>query len=89
LAAASCSTRLVEEKKVQRLAPLWRIVIEVGFIVFFYSNFLMREFTQSGLGESRGLWWAIQNIFTGTNFLIAIISGLIGYVVLESLRSKL
>jgi hypothetical protein len=86
----SCYTRIVEEKKVQRLAPFWRIVIEVGFIVFlFYSNLLMGEFTQSGLGESRGLWWAIQNIFTVTNFLIAIISGLVGYVVFESLRSKL
>jgi hypothetical protein len=64
-------------------------VIEVAFIVFlFYSNLLMGEFTDTnGLGKS--LTFALHDIFTGTNFFIAIISALIGYVVFEYLRKKL
>lgn len=65
-------------------------MLEVGFIIFlFYSNLLMGEFTHSGQGQARGLLWAVQDIFTGANFLIAIILALIGYVVIEFLRRKL
>jgi hypothetical protein len=68
---------------------IWRAVIEVGFIVFlFYSNLLMGEFEWSGRGREMGLAWAIADIFTPVNFWIAIVAGLIGYVVFESLRSK-
>jgi hypothetical protein len=76
------------QKEPLRLAPIWRAVIEVGFIVFlFYSNLLMGEFSHSnGLGKSFA--FAIRDIFTGTNFAIAITSGLIGYVVFEYLRRK-
>lgn len=64
-------------------------MIEIGFIVFlFYSNLLMGEFTRSGLGQSKGWFWAIQNIFTETNFVIAIVSGLVGYLVFEFLRNQ-
>jgi hypothetical protein len=68
---------------------IWRAVIEVGFIIFlFYSNLLMGEFARSGKGQGMGLAWAIADIFTPANFVIAISAGLIGYVVVEFLRSK-
>ena len=68
---------------------IWRAVIEVGFIIFlFYSNLLMGEFTNSGRGRAMGLAWALADILTPANFAIAITAGLIGYVVVEFLRSK-
>jgi len=68
---------------------LWRAVIEVGFIIFlFYSNLLMGEFERSSMGSKRGLAWAIQDIFTAPNFEIAMIAGLIGYLLVESLRKR-
>lgn len=69
--------------------PLWRAVIEVAFIIFlFYSNLLMGEFTASN-GHGKTLGFALHDIFTGTNFLIAMISAMIGYAVFETLRRKL
>jgi hypothetical protein len=66
-----------------------RAVIEVAFIVFlFYSNLLMGEFTRSN-GHGKTLWFAMADVFTGTNFMIALVSALIGYVVFEFLRKKL
>jgi hypothetical protein len=68
---------------------IWRAVIEVGFIVFlFYSNLLMGEYERSGLGRQRGLVWALADVLTRANFTIAILAGLIGYVVVEFLRGK-
>jgi len=68
---------------------IWRAVIEVGFIVFlFYSNLLMGEFERSGLGQQRGLAWAIGEVFTAANFAIAMIAALIGYVLVEFLRKR-
>jgi len=64
-------------------------MIEIGFIVFlFYSNLLMGEFERSGEAQKMGLAWAIADVWTPANFAIAIIAGLIGYVVFEFLRSK-
>jgi len=78
-----------EDRKDRRLNKLWRAVIEVAFIVFlFYSNLLMGEFTVTN-GHGKSLAFALNDIFTGTNFLIAAISSLIGYVVFEFLRKKL
>ena len=78
-----------EDRKDRRLNKLWRAVIEVAFIVFlFYSNLLMGEFTVTN-GHGKSLEFALGDIFTGTNFLIAAISSLIGYVVFEYLRKKL
>jgi hypothetical protein len=78
-----------EDLKDRRLNMLWRAVIEVAFIVFlFYSNLLMGEFTVTN-GHGKSLAFALNDIFTGTNFLIAAISSLIGYVVFEYLRKKL
>jgi hypothetical protein len=67
-----------------------RGVTEVGFIIFlFYSNLLMGEFTHSGIGRGRGVAWAVRDIFTLNNFVIAIIAALIGYALVEILRARL
>ncbi|MHB8413097.1 MAG: hypothetical protein ACYDDI_14275 [Candidatus Acidiferrales bacterium] len=64
-------------------------MIEIGFVIFlFYSNLLMGEFTHAN-GQGKSLVFAIQDIFTVTNFVIALISGLIGYSVFEYLRRQL
>jgi hypothetical protein len=66
-----------------------RALIEVSFIIFlFYSNLLMGEFEHSGMGQKRGLAWAIRDIVTTANFEIALIAALIGYVFFEFLRKK-
>ena len=64
-------------------------MVEVGFIVFlFYSNLLMGEFSHTN-EQGKSLVFAIYDIFTVTNFVIAVISGLIGYVVFEFLRKRI
>ena len=73
----------------RKLAPIWRAVIEVGFIIFlFYSNLLMGEFGRTN-GQGKTWAFAIEDIFTATNFAIAVLSGLVGYVVVEYLRKKI
>jgi hypothetical protein len=73
----------------RRLTPVWRAVIEVAFIIFlFYSNLLMGEFTVSN-APGKTLAFALRDIFTQTNFAIAMIAALIGYLVFEYLRRKL
>ena len=63
---------------------------ETGFIVFlFYSNLLMGEFERSGMGQQRGLAWALCDIFTAANFGIAAIAAVIGYWLIEFLRKRL
>ena len=76
-------------KRPRRLAPIWRAIIEVGFITFlFYSNLLMGEFTRAN-GHGKTWTFAIEDIFSKTNFAVAIISGLAGYLMFEYLRKKL
>jgi hypothetical protein len=68
---------------------IYRAAIEVGFIIFlFYSNLLMGEFERSGMGQKKGLAWAIKDIFTFANFEIAAIAAVAGYILLEFLRKK-
>jgi hypothetical protein len=70
-------------------SAIWRAVIEAGFIIFlFYSNLLMGEYERSGLGRERGLVWAIADIFTLHNFVIAIVGAFVGYAVFEFLRKS-
>ena len=72
-----------------RLKPVWRVVVEVAFIIFlFYSNLLMGEFTRAN-GQGKTLAAALYDVVTPENFLIALISALIGYIVFEFLRRKL
>jgi hypothetical protein len=76
-------------KNRRRIVPVLRAVIEVAFIVFlFYSNLLMGEFTRAN-GQGKTLAYALNDIFTGTNFVIALISAFIGYVIFEYLRKRL
>jgi hypothetical protein len=66
-----------------------RALIEVTFIVFlFYTNLLMGEFEGSGMGRKNGLIWALSDIFTSANLLIALIGATVGYLLIESLRSR-
>jgi hypothetical protein len=68
---------------------IWTALVEVGFIVFlFYSNLLMGEYERSGMGKEMGLAWAIKDILTPANFMIAVVAALVGYVFFESLRKK-
>jgi len=64
-------------------------MVEISFIIFlFYSNLLMGEFTYANQ-QGKSLVFAIKDIFTATNFAIAVISALIGYIVFEYLRKEL
>jgi hypothetical protein len=73
----------------RKLTPIWRAMVEIGFIVFlFYSNLLMGEFTKAN-GQGKTLAFALHDIFSLTNFVIAILAGLIGYLIVEFLRKKL
>jgi hypothetical protein len=69
-------------------AVAWAVTEVAGIVFLFYSNLLMGEFT-AGKGEGRSLWWAIQDIFTGKNFAIAIVTAIFGFIVFESLRKWL
>jgi len=76
--------------RIRKMAPIWRTVIEVGFIIFlFYSNLLMGQYTVGAPGQNNGLWWAIRNIVTEENFIIALITALIGHLVFEFLRKRI
>jgi hypothetical protein len=80
----------MNERQHKKLPSIWRTIIEVGFIIFlFYSNILMGEFTQSGMGQNKGLLWAIQNIFTTSTFTIAVTAGLVGHLFFSYLRKKI
>jgi hypothetical protein len=67
-----------------------RALVEIGFIIFlFYSNLLMGEFERSGAGRTKGLEWALMDVFTRSNFEIALVASLIGYMLVEFLRTRL
>jgi len=71
------------------MQKIWRAIIEVGFVIFlFYSNLLMGEFEHSGAAQHRGIAWAISDIFTAENFVIAMIAALLGYLLFEFLRRR-
>ena len=79
----------LERKSTRRFSPIGRAIIEIGSIVFlFYSNLLMGEYNASA-GQGKTLLVALNDIFTGANFLIALVSSAVGYVVFEFLRRKL
>jgi hypothetical protein len=77
-------------KKDDTTKTRWRAAIEIGFIIFlFYSNLLMGEFEHSGMGTKNGLLWALHDIFTIHNLEIAAVASIIGYLLVEFLRTKL
>jgi hypothetical protein len=55
----------------------------------FYANLLMGEYEKSAAGERKGLLWALSDIFTVPNFVIAVAASIIGFFVFEFLRKKL
>lgn len=64
-------------------------MVEICFIIFlFYSNLSMGEFTRVN-GHGKSLAFAVEDIFSFTNFAIAVISGLIGYLIFDFLRKRL
>jgi hypothetical protein len=75
------------KRKLRRpIAPLLRALIEVFFIIFlFYANLLMGEFTRHS-APGKTLAVGLHDILTPTNFTIAIVSAMFGYLVVESLR---
>ncbi len=78
-----------QEKQPRRLTRFWRAVIEIAFIIFlFYANLLMGEFTFSN-GRGKSFIYALKDVFTGTDFAIAIVSAFVGYAVFEYLRQRL
>jgi hypothetical protein len=67
-----------------------RALIETGFIIFlFYSNLLMGEFNKTGNGQRKSFLWVLGDIFTKSNFEIALGAAIVGYLVFEFLRKKL
>jgi hypothetical protein len=72
----------------RRFAPVWRALVEVASVIFlFYSNLLMGEFNRSS-GGGKSFEVALYDIFTATNFAIALFSAMIGYLIFEFLRKK-
>ena len=68
----------------------WKRLIEVGFIVFlFYTNLLMGEFERSGMGQRKGMVWALSDILTKSNLAIAAVGAAVGYFLIELLRNKI
>jgi hypothetical protein len=87
--SCACPIEAIKESILAMKNSVWRALIEIGFIVFlFYSNLLMGEFERSGMGQRRGIAWAIVDVFTATNFAVAMIAALIGYILFEFLRKK-
>jgi len=73
----------------RRPRPFLRSLVEVCSILFlFYSNLLMGEF-EGGNGRGKTLGFAIHDIFTVTNFTIALVCAAIGYTLFEFWRRKL
>jgi hypothetical protein len=49
----------------------------------------MGEFERSGMGPRKGSAWALADIVTPENFLIALAAALVGYALVVFLRTKL
>ena len=72
------------------MKSVWRATIGIGFIIsLLYSNLLMREFERSGPGQSKGLVWAIGDLFTADNFMIAVIVAFFSYILLKLIGNRL
>ena len=48
----------------------------------------MGEFTRTNNTHGRGLLWAVNDIFTKTNFAIALAAAISGHFVFQFLRKK-
>lgn len=76
-------------KQPGQLTSIWRVIVEIALIMFLlYSTLLMREFTHVN-EDGKNLAFAIQNILTLANFVVAIISGLVGSLILRYLKKRI
>jgi hypothetical protein len=67
---------------------LERALIEISGIIFlFYSNLLMGEFNGRS-GREKTLLAALKDIITRKNFLIAVVTASVGFVVFEFFRKR-
>lgn len=67
----------------------FRAIIEMGFIIFlFYANLLMGEYERTGGAKDHSMVWALEDILTFSNFVIALISSFLGYIIFEFLRKR-
>ena len=68
-----------------------RAIAEIGFIVFlFYTNLVMGEYTRAHKAQNPlPLLSAMWDVFTITNAIIALVAALVGYVVIEIIRTYL
>ena len=79
----------MQEKMNKKTNPYWKGTLEVAFIIFlFFSNLLMGEYNKSGLGNTKGLFWALEDIFTLSNAIIAIVLATIGHFFFDYLKNK-
>jgi hypothetical protein len=80
----------MKTKKTKNSTVVLRAGIEVCSIIFlFYANLLMGEFTNSNSGHGKTLAFALGDIFSWTNFVIAVISALVGHVIFQHLRKQI
>ena len=80
---------MTNKNKNPLFSNMLRVLIEMGFIIFlFYSNLLMGEYDKTGNGQKHGYIWALGDIFTTANFVIAVAAAIAGYFVFQFLRKK-
>jgi hypothetical protein len=48
----------------------------------------MGEYNGTGLGKTNGFWWALNDIFTLNNFIIAVVLATIGHLFFDYLKKK-
>jgi hypothetical protein len=78
-----------ETRRFAKLAPFWRAVVEISFIIFlFYSNLLMGQYVATSNPQNMSLWTAIKNVVTPDDFIVAVVTALIGHLVFEFLRRR-
>jgi len=81
--------RMDKDCRNKYLRSYWKAFLEVCFIIFlFYSNLLMGEYNSTGLGRTKGLWWAMCDVFTYENCIIAVVLATIGHLFFDYLKSK-
>ena len=77
------------EKK-EKNVPVLTALVEMGFIIFlFYSNILMGEFTRAKMALNRDFSEVFTDVFTWTNFLIAIVASFFGHFVFTFFRKRI
>src|SRR5690348_14823162 len=72
-----------------KLKTIGRFTLEAGLIVFLlYSTLLMRQMERASPGYDKGLVENLRDILTLESFSIAVLTGLIGGIILEFLRGR-